>query len=45
MQDCGTPSGVVTELEGGSTMPLKITANDSLPLDEGWPAQHGATDQ
>ena len=44
-EDWGTPSGVVTELEGGSTMPLKITANDSLPFDEGWPAQHGATDQ
>lgn len=24
---------------------LKITADESQPLDEGWPAQHGATDQ
>ncbi len=23
---------------------VKITANDSMPLDEGWPAQHSATD-
>ena len=24
---------------------VKITANDSLPIDEGWPAQQSATDQ
>ena len=24
---------------------VKITANDSMPIDEGWPAQHSATDQ
>ncbi len=44
-EDWGTPSGIVTELEGCSMMPLKITANDSMPIDAGWPAQQSATDQ